>query len=110
MAVSCSHLVPVEDLHRRPIHPGTPGCRECLEMGDIWVHLRLCMSCGHVGCCDDSRNRHATAHYRACGHPVIRSYEPGENWAWCYPDKIFAQVDALPGESPQKHIAPPAAR
>ncbi len=70
--------------------PRTPsGCEECLKMGDRWVHLRLCMECGHVGCCDSSKNKHATKHVRASGHPVIRSFERGERWLYCYPDDMF---------------------
>lgn len=73
--------------------PGTPnGCAECLATGDSWVHLRLCVGCGHVGCCDQSKNRHATKHYAAAAHPVIASYEPGEAWMWCYPDQLFAET------------------
>ncbi|ATA55146.1 hypothetical protein CKY39_19470 [Variovorax boronicumulans] len=64
--------------------PHTPrGCEDCLKTGDTWVHLRLCVHCGHVGCCDSSKNRHATKHARAEGHPVIQSVEPGEHWMWC---------------------------
>ncbi len=63
------------------------GCEECLKMGDQWVHLRLCMVCGHVGCCDSSKNKHATKHYHRVKHPVVRSIEPGESWIWCYEDK-----------------------
>jgi uncharacterized UBP type Zn finger protein len=66
----------------------TDGCEECLKMGDTWVHLRVCLTCGHVGCCDDSKNRHATKHFHATNHPVIRSKEPGETWGWCYVDRI----------------------
>jgi len=70
--------------------PRTPdGCEECLQMGDEWVHLRLCEACGHVGCCDDSKNKHATKHFRATQHPVIRSFEPRENWKWCYLDEAM---------------------
>jgi hypothetical protein len=65
--------------------PNTPnGCEECLAMGDTWVHLRLCDACGHVGCCDSSKNKHATKHFHAVKHPVISSFEPGEHWKWCY--------------------------
>jgi uncharacterized UBP type Zn finger protein len=72
--------------------PRTPqGCEECLKMGDTWVHLRLCLTCGHVGCCDSSKNRHATKHYHATQHPVIRSFQPGESWRWCYVDELLAQ-------------------
>ena len=70
------------------VTPSARGCEECLRTGDDWVHLRVCMSCGHVGCCDDSKNRHATAHFTATAHPVIRSIEPGETWGWCFVDKI----------------------
>ncbi len=72
------------------ITPKTPdGCEECLQMGSDWVHLRLCLSCGHVGCCDSSRNKHATKHFKATEHPIIRSFEPGEDWEWCYIDDTF---------------------
>jgi uncharacterized UBP type Zn finger protein len=67
----------------------TDGCEECLQTGDRWVHLRVCLVCGHVGCCDQSRNKHATKHFHATGHPVMRSGEPGENWGWCYVDQLF---------------------
>ncbi|MCU1234001.1 MAG: hypothetical protein JWP63_1968 [Candidatus Solibacter sp.] len=70
------------------------GCEECLKMGDHWVHLRLCMMCGHVGCCDSSKNKHATKHYHRVKHPVVRSIEPGESWIWCYEDQeIVGEVD-----------------
>ena len=69
--------------------PGTQGCQECLEHGGKWVHLRVCMDCGHVGCCDSSPGKHATAHARETGHPVVRSVEPGETWGWCYPDEVM---------------------
>ncbi len=70
------------------VTPHTNGCQECLESGDTWVHLRLCLTCGHVGCCDSSKNRHATRHFHATGHPIIRSLEPGEAWAYCYRDRL----------------------
>jgi len=78
--------------HRGAVNPDTRpksrGCEECLAMGDSWVHLRLCMACGHVGCCDDSKNRHGTKHFEGTGHPIIRSLEPGETWGWCFVDKV----------------------
>jgi uncharacterized UBP type Zn finger protein len=77
--MTCQHLVA---LH--PVAPQTAGCAECLELGQEWVHLRLCLSCGHVGCCDSSPGRHATAHFQQTRHPVMASFEPGERWAWCY--------------------------
>ena len=67
------------------------GCHECLQIGSTWVHLRICLSCGHVGCCDQSRNRHATAHFRETTHPAVQSIEPDEDWRWCYADEIYAE-------------------
>jgi len=80
-----------------PVTPGTQGCEECLRTGDRWLHLRICLGCGHVGCCDDSPNRHATAHYHETHHPVIRSFEPRESWGWCYVDEVF--LEHVPGPS-----------
>ncbi|HEY1429347.1 MAG TPA: UBP-type zinc finger domain-containing protein [Candidatus Tumulicola sp.] len=72
--------------------PKTPdGCEECLQSGSQWVHLRLCLECGHVGCCDSSPNRHATKHNQATQHPVIQSFQPGEHWRWCFVDEVFQQ-------------------
>jgi hypothetical protein len=65
------------------------GCEDCLREGTTWVHLRECLSCGHIGCCDNSPRRHATAHWHSSEHPLVRSSEPGEQWAWCYPDELF---------------------
>jgi uncharacterized UBP type Zn finger protein len=65
------------------------GCEDCLRDGTRWVHLRECLACGHVGCCDSSPSRHASAHWNATGHPLVRSFEPGEQWAWCYPDELL---------------------
>ena len=85
MSVPCTHLDQIHD-----VAPRTPdGCEECLEQGDTWVHLRLCKSCGHVGCCDSSRNKHATQHFHATGHPIVQSFEPGEDWRWCYVDRVM---------------------
>jgi uncharacterized UBP type Zn finger protein len=70
----------------RSVHRPAPGCEDCLRIGGSWVHLRICLTCGHVGCCDSSPNRHATAHHRASHHPVVTSAEVGETWAYCYPD------------------------
>lgn len=72
-----------------PVKPSGPGCQECLETGGRWVHLRMCMSCGHVGCCDSSPGKHATGHFRETGHAVMRSVEPGETWGWCYVDEVM---------------------
>ncbi len=74
---SCEH---VPETRAAPL---SQGCEECLAMGDSWVHLRLCVHCGHVGCCDSSKNKHATRHFRSTGHAVIQSLEPGEDWIWC---------------------------
>jgi monovalent cation:H+ antiporter-2, CPA2 family len=80
--MSCNHLDQVQ-----AVRPNSRGCEECLRTGDGWVHLRLCMTCGHVGCCDSSRNKHASAHFRSSQHPIVRSLEPGESWGWCYVDE-----------------------
>jgi uncharacterized UBP type Zn finger protein len=87
MATTCTHLDQIKN-----VKPRTPnGCEECLKMGDSWVHLRLCMTCGHVGCCDQSKNKHATKHFHASGHPIIKSFQPGEDWVYCYPDDLFME-------------------
>ena len=87
MAEQCRHLDQVRD-----VEPNTPqGCEECLATGDSWVHLRLCLICGHVGCCDDSKNKHASRHFRGTQHPVMRSFEPGEDWGWCFVDELFLE-------------------
>jgi len=80
---ACAHIAGLGQ-----VAPSAPGCEECLRIGATWVHLRICMSCGHVGCCDSSANRHASAHFRETGHPVMRSLEPDEDWGWCYLDHI----------------------
>jgi uncharacterized UBP type Zn finger protein len=79
----CSHL----DLIRE-VTPSASGCEDCLKIGDTWVHLRMCLICGHVGCCDQSKNKHATQHYHTTGHPIVQSFEPGEDWRWCYVDEV----------------------
>ena len=66
-------------------------CPECVKLGDTWVHLRICMICGHVGCCDNSKNKHATGHFKASNHPIIKSIQPGEDWAWCYVDETYLE-------------------
>ena len=81
MAQPCTHLDQI-----KVRHTAKTGCEECLKMGDSWVHLRLCLECGHVGCCDSSKNKHATKHYHVSKHPLIRSIERGESWVWCYVD------------------------
>lgn len=91
VSMACTHL---ESL--RQIEPATAGCEDCLATGGQWVHLRLCMDCGHVACCDSSPNRHATAHRAASDHPVVQSFEPGEDWAFCYDDD-----DTVPAVAPE---------
>ena len=99
MSDACSHLDQV-----RAVAPRTPdGCEECLRSGSRWVHLRTCLTCGHVGCCDSSPNKHATKHWHRSGHPLVRSAEPGEDWAWCYADA--AMLEPAPRARPD---APPA--
>jgi uncharacterized UBP type Zn finger protein len=84
-AVACTHVDLIRD-----VEPRTPeGCEECLALGAAWVHLRLCLTCGHVGCCDSSPNKHATKHFHAALHPIIQSFEPNEDWVYCYVDDVF---------------------
>jgi uncharacterized UBP type Zn finger protein len=89
MAAECSHLDSVQYIE---LPDEIAGCEECLAQGMRWVHLRMCQSCGHIGCCDNSIGKHATAHHEATGHPVIRSAEPGEDWSWCYPDELMFRI------------------
>ena len=91
MITRCRHL---STMHA--VTPGSRGCAECEKTGDSWVHLRLCLECGHVGCCDNSPNRHATAHFHAAQHPLIQSYEPDEDWWFCYIDDVAFTVDGAP--------------
>jgi uncharacterized UBP type Zn finger protein len=82
---TCAHLDMI-----RPVSPSTlDGCEDCLREGSTWVHLRLCLSCGHIGCCDSSPRRHARGHWRTAGHPLVQSFEPGEDWGWCYEDELL---------------------
>ena len=80
----------------RKVQPSSTRCEECRRLGDSWFQLRMCMECGHVGCCDSSKNKHAIAHFRATLHPIARSIEPGEEWAWCYIDKLWFERLAIP--------------
>ena len=82
--MTCEHLDQIQE-----VTPSTQGCEECLKSGSGWVHLRLCLTCGHVGCCDSSPNKHATQHFHATQHPIIQSFEKGENWRWCYVDQTL---------------------
>jgi uncharacterized UBP type Zn finger protein len=85
VSTACAHLDAVEVLE---LPEPLEGCEECLKTGDRWLHLRMCLTCGKVGCCDSSPNKHASAHYREEGHPLVRSAEPGEEWSWCYADEV----------------------
>ena len=108
MSKTCQHLQSTLRSHTAPVKPSGKGCAECLASGDTWVHLRLCLSCGHVGCCDSSRNKHATAHFHQTQHPVVKSFEPGESWAWCYVDELtLDHVPSFPAESPPVHYNVP---
>jgi uncharacterized UBP type Zn finger protein len=81
---TCSHESLIQD-----VTPSASGCEDCLKTGDAWLHLRICLICGHVGCCDQSKNKHATQHFHTSGHPIIQSLEEGEDWRWCYVDQIL---------------------
>jgi uncharacterized UBP type Zn finger protein len=82
----CSHGSWIEE-----ITPSGQGCLECLRIGDTWFHLRVCMTCGQVGCCDQSKNRHARKHFEQTGHPVVKSFQPGEKWMWCFADEVYVK-------------------
>lgn len=81
--LSCTHLDQIV-----AVRPSAEGCEDCLKMGGRWLHLRICLTCGHVGCCDSSPNRHATKHFHATDHPIMQSFEEGEVWIWCYADDM----------------------
>jgi uncharacterized UBP type Zn finger protein len=83
MASTCTHTDQIRD-----VEPHSDGCEECLKTGSWWVHLRMCRTCGHVGCCDSSPNKHATKHFHGTQHPIVRSAEPGEDWSYCYVDDV----------------------
>jgi len=87
MAGACTHLDTSST-----VPPSDDGCSDCLAIGGRWVHLRRCTACGHVGCCDSSPNRHATAHFHSSGHPLVQSFEPGEDWYWCYLDDEMFEI------------------
>jgi len=91
---TCTHL---DHVLVTQLPEAVPGCPECLAAGDPWCHLRICLECGEVGCCDSSPNRHATAHAQASGHPLVRSLEPGEEWSWCYLDRLALLVPQVHG-------------
>ena len=93
---SCNHL---DRVRISQLPDSVEGCEDCLAGGEPWLHLRICLECGKVGCCDDSPNRHARAHAHSSGHPLIRSLEPGENWSWCFPDEVALLIDRVQGET-----------
>lgn len=101
----CPHL---DSVAIAQLPPQVDGCEECLAEGTAWCHLRICLACGHVGCCDSSPGRHATAHAESSGHPVVRSIQPGEDWAWCYVDELGLRVPQVSGETriPQSPLCP----
>jgi hypothetical protein len=96
---ACAHLDTIRD-----VTPSALGCEDCLKTGDKWVHLRICRDCGHVGCCDQSPNRHARKHFQATGHPIIEGYDPPEGWGWCYVDHV--EVDLAGRTTPQRGPIP----
>ena len=106
MSDLCDHLE-TASTRDHGVTPSGHGCKECLAAGGTWVHLRLCLTCGHVGCCDNSPSQHATKHYQKERHPVIRSFEPGEAWGYCYPDDAFVEsLEGFDGEDAERHYDP----
>ena len=91
MAEVCEHLSEIKE-----VIPSAEGCEDCLKIYGRWLHLRLCKICGHIGCCDSSPNKHATKHFHASGHPIIKSFEKGEDWGYCYVDDMF--YETLPND------------
>jgi uncharacterized UBP type Zn finger protein len=85
VSATCTHIDSIEVTE---LPAQIAGCEDCLKIGGWWVHLRMCQTCGHIGCCDQSPNRHATAHFHATSHPIVLSAEPGEDWSWCYVDDV----------------------
>jgi uncharacterized UBP type Zn finger protein len=92
---TCTHLDQIEVTE---LPASVDGCEDCLRTGEPWLHLRICLECGKVGCCDDSPNRHASAHAHSSSHPIIRSIEPGEDWSWCYVDEVMMRIPEVHGE------------
>ena len=93
---TCTHL---DHILITELPDAVDGCEECLLSGDPWLHLRICLECGHVGCCDDSPNKHATLHAGSSDHPIIRSLQPDETWSWCYPDEVAMVISDVRGET-----------
>jgi uncharacterized UBP type Zn finger protein len=101
MATTCTHL---DHVLVTELPPAVAGCEDCLATGSPWLHLRICLECGHVGCCDDSPNQHASKHALGTTHPIIRSLEPGEDWSWCYPDELAMRIPQVRGST----VIPPS--
>jgi hypothetical protein len=93
---ACTHL---DTIKLTELPPAVEGCEDCLATGGSWCHLRICLTCGHVGCCDSSPGRHASAHARASAHPIIRSIQPGEDWSWCFVDEIAMVIPQITGDT-----------
>jgi hypothetical protein len=94
--MTCTHLNQI-----KTVTPGTDGCEECLKIGQEWVHLRICRTCGHVGCCDDSIGKHATKHFGATKHPIMESYFPPDPWGWCFVDELMFDFEGMQAPHPQ---------
>ena len=93
---TCTHL---DTITVTELPASVEGCEDCLREGGVWMHLRICLGCGHVGCCDSSPGAHATAHARSTGHPIIRSLQPGEEWCWCFEDELALVIPEITGET-----------
>ena len=93
---TCTHL---DHIQITQLPDAVDGCEECLAAGTPWLHLRICLECGHVGCCDSSPGRHSSAHAEASGHPIIRSLQPGEDWSWCFVDEVGMIIPEVRGET-----------
>jgi hypothetical protein len=93
---NCTHL---NQIQVTELPAAVDGCEDCLAIGGKWLHLRICLVCGHVGCCDDSPNRHASAHAAETEHALIRSLEPGEDWSWCFPDELAMRIPQVHGNT-----------
>ena len=98
MPDTCEHFAEI-----RPVAPSGQGCKECLALGSSWTELRVCLTCGHVGCCEDSTHAHALAHFNETGHPMIASFEVTQTWGWCYVDRRY--FDPMPGPVPKRRSA-----
>jgi uncharacterized UBP type Zn finger protein len=93
---ACTHL---ESIELTQLPASVEGCEECLAAGGVWCHLRICLTCGHVGCCDSSPGRHATGHAESTSHPIMRSIQPGEDWSWCFVDQVAMVIPQVEGET-----------